>query len=157
MTKHVLNIGEVKTVSSQVTFTCFGLGSCIGLFVQDRTAGISGGAHILLPDDTQPLQQFDGRCYNVIQALDKLLEQFLEQGSQLTALRAKITGGAQFLKAGVNVGGRNAASIVDHLIRRRIYIAAADVGGTYSRTVNFCSKTSQMKVKHPETNSYTIF
>lgn len=67
-------------------YSCFGLGSCIGLFVQDRLRGLSGGAHILLPESEKVPDGF--KFYNVIAALDEILNHFKSQGSNLSALRA---------------------------------------------------------------------
>jgi chemotaxis protein CheD len=156
MKKHVLNIGDVKTDISPSVFTCFGLGSCIGLFVQDRAAGISGGAHILLPESIKANTD-DGKHYNVKDALDKLFEQFQRYGSSLETLRAKIVGGANIISAFGNVGERNVRSIKDHLVANKIFIAAVDVGGSSSRTAHFCSRTSELKVRTSENNNYKIY
>src|SRR6478609_4263347 len=42
MIQYKLNIGDVVISDSPATYTCFGLGSCIGLFIQDRLTGLSG-------------------------------------------------------------------------------------------------------------------
>jgi chemotaxis protein CheD len=156
MKTHVLNIGEVKIEDSPATFTCFGLGSCIGLFMQDRATGISGGAHILLPEDEQ-VSVADDKCYNVKQAMNTLLEQFKMRGSKLDNLRAKFVGGASVIPAGGCVGDRNVRSVINHLIAHRVFIAALDVGGCSSRTVHFDSQTCELRVRTAENNSYRIY
>ncbi|RAW01014.1 chemotaxis protein CheD [Pseudochryseolinea flava] len=156
MRTHVLNIGEVKTDATPSIFTCFGLGSCIGLFVQDRATGISGGAHILLPEDVKANAK-DGKCYNVKDALERLFMHFIRGGSTLDTLRAKFVGGANIITASGNVGEKNIRSVIDHLVAHRIFIAALDVGGSSSRTAHFHSCTSELRVRTAENNQYKIF
>jgi chemotaxis protein CheD len=144
MIEHTLNIGDVITSPRKARYSCFGLGSCIGLFLQDRLTGLSGGAHILLPENEKGPDGF--KFYNVIAALDEILSQFKSQGSSLTALRAKITGGASVMGININTGSRNSESIIHQLKSRRIYIAAMDLGGDQSRTARFESHTGTLTV-----------
>ncbi len=144
MIEYTLNIGDVITSPRKARYACFGLGSCIGLFIQDRLTGITGGAHILLPGNEQGPDNF--KFYNVSAAVDEILNQFKMQGSNLTALRAKVTGGANVIGVNSTTGVRNAESVINHLTAHKIYIAAVDVGGNYSRTARFESQTGVLSV-----------
>lgn len=156
MKRFILEIGEVKTFTEPVTFVCFGLGSCVGLFMQDRVTGIAGGAHILLPDeDAGPDSK--ARGYNVSEAIDCILTDFKRNGSKLLGLRAKIAGGANVLSYHSGLGSQNVQSVISKLIERRIYIAASDVGGRLSRTAQFDSNTGMMLVRMLESNTYKIY
>jgi|GEM_PF-1056210 len=151
MKEYVLSIGDVKTVDGRAaTFTCFGLGSCIGLFLEDRVAGIYGGAHIFLPDDKQPMNGGEGKYYSVVKAVDALLDQFARKGSSLQTLRAKITGGANVIvNATHGIGERNAKSTLNYLTARGVYIASTDVGGRESRTARFHTATGNLNINNP--------
>jgi len=151
MREYILSIGDVKTIDERIaTFTCFGLGSCIGLFMEDRVAGIYGGAHIFLPDDKRPMNGDDGKYYSVVQAVDALLEQFARKGSSLQSLRAKITGGANVIvNATHGIGRRNAQSTLNYLTVRGVYIASTDVGGRESRTARFHTVTGNVNINNP--------
>ncbi len=151
MKEYILSIGDVRTVDGRMaTFTCFGLGSCIGLFMEDRVAGIYGGAHIFLPDDKRPMNGDDGKYYSVVQAVDALLEQFARKGSSLQSLRAKITGGANVIvNATYGIGKRNAQSTMNYLTVRGVYIASTDVGGRESRTARFHTATGNVNINNP--------
>jgi chemotaxis protein CheD len=149
MKRVILNIGDAHAVEGAATFTCFGLGSCIGLFLQDRTLGLAGGAHIMLPEDTTSSHACAGKFYNVTEAIDYLLKQFARKGSSLKAIRAKITGGANIIQTMYNIGALNAESTRNHLTRRGVYIAATDVGGFESRTVNFHTYTGDLSIVNP--------
>lgn len=155
MIEYTLNIGDVKAFNAPVTFTCYGLGSCVGLFLQDRTKGISGGAHILLPEGADSIEGFNVWS-DVTRAFERLIAQFQRKGSTLNNLRAKITGGANVLNSSQNIGARNVESVMEQLTRHRIYLAASDVGGNVSRTARFISNTGVMLVKTSENNFYKV-
>ncbi len=145
MTEYKLNIDElVVSNHEETTYNCLGLGSCIGLFLQDRQTGISGGAHILLPQ-------------HVPTVVAELLKQFKALGSDLLNLRAKVVGGANVIATGYEVGAQNASSVLEQLIQQRIYIAAQDVGGIQSRSAKFDAKTGTMTVRFSQSNEYKIY
>lgn len=155
MMEYKLNIGDVVTSSEKATYTCYGLGSCIGLFIQDRVIGISGGAHILLPGNEEGVGHTN-KFYNVSLALREILDQFKIRGSNLTTLRAKVTGGANVLGVYSQVGKKNAESVLQQLVEKQIYVAAVDVGGNFSRTAVFRSDSGNLTVRIPETNESKI-
>lgn len=156
MTNHRLNIGDVVTSSEKVIYTCLGLGSCIGLFIKDRLTNQTAGAHIFLPDDEQGPDNISSLC-NVSAALDEILRQLKMNGSNLTALRAKMAGGANVLGTKTLSGYRNAQSVLKQLIRRGIYIAASDLGGTHCRSATFDSNSGTMTVKNAQLNEFKTF
>jgi len=156
MKTYVLNIGEVRIEEAPVTFTCFGLGSCIGLFVKDSANGITGGAHILLPEDVKATSATD-KFYNVKQALGKLFELFRMKGSKLENLQAKFVGGATSMTTDPNLGERNVHSVIQYLIANNVFISALDVGGSASRTAHYNSLTSELRVSTTTNNSFKVF
>jgi len=157
MIEHTLHIGDVVTSSGDVYYTCVGLGSCIGLFIHDRTNTLSAGAHILLPENEKGPTNDPSKCYNVTSAIRKILAQLQSRGSSLESLRAKIVGGANVLRVNTFVGLRNIESVSRQLTENKIYLAASDVGGVYSRTARFESSTGLLTVRMPELNEYKIF
>jgi chemotaxis protein CheD len=151
MIEYHLNIGDVVTSSRNASYACFGLGSCIGLFIQDRITGLSGGAHIFLPENE------DGpfgtsKFYNVSSAFEEILNQFKLKGSDLTTLRAKVVGGANVLSGDSQTGYHNTKSVVSQLVARKIFIAALEVGGTYCRSAKFQGNTGQLTVRISQMN-----
>jgi chemotaxis protein CheD len=156
MIEYKLNIGDVVTSVSPASYVCFGLGSCIGLFIQDRTTGLSAGAHIFLPEEeNEPCA--DSKFYSATAAVNEILEQFKLHGNDLSALRAKVAGGANVLHDNLQTGKRNSKAVVNHLVERKIFIAALDVGGVHCRTAKFQSRTGQMTVRISETNESRIY
>lgn len=157
MIEHKLNIGDVMTSSRKAIYTCLGLGSCVGLFIQDRVAGLSAGAHIFLPG-SEKVSSGCAKFYSVQSAIQEIRRQFRVRGSTLEGLRAKITGGANVLNSvNLGTGARNIESVLNELAMHRIYVATADVGGVYSRTVRFESESGLMTVRILQTNQYRIY
>ncbi|HEY5744492.1 MAG TPA: chemotaxis protein CheD [Chryseolinea sp.] len=156
MIEHTLSIGDVVISARPASYTCFGLGSCIGLFIQDRPKGISGGAHIFLPENEKGPNDY-AKFYNVSTALDEIFNQFRMHGSNLTSLRAKVVGGANVVGVNAHAGLRNSESVVSHLVANRIFIAALDVGGHLSRTARFQGDTGQLRVCMPGNNHCKIY
>jgi chemotaxis protein CheD len=155
MIEYKLNIGELAVSQNEaVTFTCLGLGSCIGLFLQDRTTGLTGGAHIQLPSD---IKTETGKYYGVNAAIEELINRFKASGSTLQNLRAKVTGGANVVATSCETGLLNIENVVKELVERKVYIAAMDVGGRQSRTARFNSQTGTLSVRIPETNELKIY
>jgi len=156
MREYKLNIGDVVTSSKNVTYTCLGLGSCIGLFIQDRLTGISGGAHIFLPESESGSNNFSSFC-SATKAIDEILRQMKSNGSTLEYLRAKITGGANVLGFNSSTGEQNANSVVKHLIDKKVFIAAKDLGGSFCRTAKFDSDSGTLTVRIPQINQQKIY
>jgi chemotaxis protein CheD len=151
MHEEVLLIGEVKVFQDPVVMKCYGLGSCIGLFVKDRLTGICGGAHIFLPGNTSSSQNV---CWNSL--VTTLLRKMKSQGSDLSYLRAKLVGGANMFRNGFDVGAINIRTVTEELIQNKVFIAASDLGGNVSRTVVFDTATESLAIKSIETKQTKI-
>lgn len=151
MRVRMLNINEMDVSQEPVVYTCYGLGSCIGLFLTDRTKGISGGVHIPLPHVSGPSEWKDATCL-----IDQLLQAFRVLGSDLNTLRAKVTGGAQLYGSHSVIGTQNAEVVLKQLTDRKVYIAATDVGGTCSRTARFHSQSGELEISTSEQTKYSI-
>jgi len=109
-----------------------------------------------LPGDENGPDRYSRFC-NVTYAIEEILRQMKKSGSTLQALRAKIAGGANLFGSSLSVGERNGQSLMKHLIDKRIFIAAHDLGGTYCRTVKFESRTGVLTVSKPQINQYKTY
>lgn len=151
MTNRVLTINALEVNSVPIIYTCYGLGSCIGLFIVDRLNNLSAGAHIAMPSacssDAYP---------DALQIMDHLVLRLQEQGSDLTCLRAKIAGGAKVYENALDIGAQNIKVVLQYLVKRRIFLAASDVGGRTARTVRFNSLTSAMEISTSDQRMYFI-
>lgn len=155
MREYKLNIGDVMMSDEPASYTCFGLGSCVGLFIQDQFKRFSGGAHIFLPGKQEP--ELYGNYYHAEAALEKILSFFKLKGSAPDSLCAKVAGGANVINAQLNVGKHNVDAVLKHLFINRVFLAATDVGGSFCRTVRYESTTGNLIVRIPETKEYRLF
>lgn len=148
-TEVVLGVAEHFVAAPPQTFTCIGLGSCVGIAIYDPRTGLGGLAHAMLPrfddgkDKTNASKYADSCIYVMV-------DELLEMGANRSSMRAKIAGGAQmfqFLSSDtLNIGLRNSEVARETLMKERIPLIAEDVGGNEGRTVRF----------DPSTGSYTI-
>lgn len=151
MRRRTLNINEVEVSDKPVLYTCYGLGSCIGLFITDRTKGLSGAAHIPLPFSPDT-----GVFLGATQLIHELLNAMSALGSDLKSLRAKVAGGAHVYQSSSNIGEQNANIVLDKLVINKVYIAAKDVGGSISRTARFNSVTGELEISTSEKKTYYL-
>jgi chemotaxis protein CheD len=155
MTVRCVRINEVEVSAAAQEYVCFGLGSCVGVFVTDRLTGISGAAHVPLSVPQAPA--FDEeRFLDASTMLSDLLYRFKTLGSELTCLRAKLVGGAHVYETSPDIGMQNIQAITRILTERHIYLAGADVGGRLSRSARFNSVTGQLYISTSEKKSYFI-
>jgi chemotaxis protein CheD len=111
-----------------------GLGSCIGLAVVDRTAGVAGLAHIVLPESNDRVDQV-GKFADT--AVPELIAKMRMVGAVERRFETAIAGGARMFEvsSGLDIGARNEAAVRAALAKVRIPIKAAQTGGNTGRTV----------------------
>lgn len=153
--EYVLQMGDIKAAHKSGVIICFGLGSCIGLFLYDRINKIAGGAHIMLPE-YDPYAEIQGRSYYAPLAVEELLHHMASLGANLAALRAKLVGGAYIVNNRLmDMGSRNAEATLMALTGHRIFIASTDLGGNASRTARFDVASGNVAITS-KTNTYFI-
>ena len=112
-----------------------GLGSCIGLAVVDKRAGVAGLAHIVLPAASgtprrESLNKFADH------AVPALVDGMVERGAARVFMQAALVGGASmFAGTGLEVGVRNADAVRELVASRRVPVVAEAIGGSKGRTV----------------------
>ena len=134
-----VHTGEVVVARESTLFSTV-LGSCVSVCLWDKTTGIGGINHFLLPD-----QVSNGistpRFGNV--AVRKLLADLTALGAEPSALQAKIFGGAAVLSPRLPgsdaLGARNAELARVLLGLAGIPVVAEDVGGVHGRKLIFRS------------------
>jgi len=122
------------------------LGSCIGLAVFDRIAGIGGLAHVVLPSSeghTGPPGKF------VDTAIPELIRLIEERGGRPRNLAAKLAGGARMFQteSATSVGDRNLETIERQLNERKIPILGQHCGGTAGRRMTFYPRTGRVIIE----------
>lgn len=134
-----VGIADMNTASSPDKIITVGLGSCIGIVIYDKTKGLGGLAHIMLPDSTQfnnvtnPLKFAD-------LAVPMLIDKLERMGAVKRNMKAKIAGGASMFNFSdksmiMDIGNRNGIAVKVALKKWSIPIIAEDVGGNKGRTM----------------------
>lgn len=151
MKKIVLFINDFYTTQGVEEMICYGLGSCIGLFIQDRCLGLTSGAHIPV------IKSYEHTGYkSAEEILMNMFNELSEKGSSLKNLRAKIVGGASIFKSSYNIGEENVKIIRELLINKKVFIAAQDTGGNFARTAYFNLVTGDCRVQTAAQQKYII-
>lgn len=110
-----------------------GLGSCIGLALVDRSAGVVGLAHIVLPESTETDRE-PGKFADL--AVPELIDRVCRAGANSCRLEAVLAGGARMFELGdLDIGARNADAVRKGLAASGVGVRAAEVGGNRGRTM----------------------
>ncbi|MBI4938782.1 MAG: chemoreceptor glutamine deamidase CheD [Nitrosomonadales bacterium] len=123
------------------------LGSCVAACIRDRTNGIGGMNHFMLPGESGDLLSSSAR-YGVY-AMEKLINELLKMGARRGNLEAKLFGGGNVLRGFTvaNVGERNANFAIGYLRNEKISVVAQDLLDIYPRKVYFFPSSGKVKVK----------
>ncbi|MDR0819408.1 MAG: chemotaxis protein CheD [Oscillospiraceae bacterium] len=143
-------MADWKISRSPDILTTLGLGSCVGVTLWDKSRGIGGLAHIMLPSSEGYTQH--NRMKFADTALKDMLETILRTGASRANLVAKIAGGAHMFSGSgagnvLKVGERNAENCKRILGEMKIPLLANDTGGTHGRTIELNIVNGQLKIK----------
>ena len=111
-----------------------GLGSCIGLAIVDRTAGVAGLAYIVLPESNDRTDQVGKFADTVV---PELIAKMRKAGGVERRFETAIVGGARMfeMSGGLDIGARNEAAVRTALASAGVPIRAAKTGGSSGRTL----------------------
>jgi chemotaxis protein CheD len=126
------------------------LGSCVAACLYDRTSGVFGMNHFMLPRGNGEASK--SMRYGAY-AMEVLLNEMFKLGARRDRLEAKVTGGGAVLPAMklLNVGERNAAFVVDYLNTEGIPIRGTDLEGPYARKIYLYGATGRVRVRQLRT------
>lgn len=144
-----VGIADLNVCASPDTLATYALGSCVGICLYDKKAGIAGLAHIMLPW-SKDAQKTDNMRRYADTGIWELYNLMKKHGASFPGTVAKIAGGAQMFQtnsAVFNIGERNVQAVKIVLSKLQIPIVAEDTGLNYGRTVFFLAETGTMQVK----------
>ena len=138
-TEILVRLGDMAVSGEGHVLVALGLGSCVAVILDDRTAEVSGLAHVLLPshamsrDRTKP-----GRSADT--AVPQLVRAMCERGATFADLTGRLVGGASMFAdllapGAVHMGQRNVDACRRGLSEVSIPIVGEAVGGQKSRSV----------------------
>lgn len=123
------------------------LGSCVGVALIDRKAGIGGLFHILLPEPPGTYDREEARRY-ASTGLPLFIQALTEAGAEINSMEAWVAGGALVgtvsqLDLELDIGGRTAELVAGFLGEKNIPIKKLETGGYVSSTISLsCSDFS---------------
>jgi len=118
------------------------LGSCVAACLVDRTAGVGGMNHFMLPDGGSA-----GR-YGAY-AMELLINELMKRGAKRERIEAKVFGGGQVMRnfSTMNVGEQNVRFVDQFLASERITVVSRDVMDVYPRKVCLFPHSARALVK----------
>jgi chemotaxis protein CheD len=126
------------------------LGSCVAACIRDKTNGIGGMNHFMLPKSTHEKGGWVSASARYgAYAMEVMINQILKQGAKRENLEAKVFGGGAVLKNmhAMSVGDDNAKFALEYLRKERIPVIAEDLLGEFPRKVYFFPTTGKVLVK----------
>jgi chemotaxis protein CheD len=126
------------------------LGSCVAACIRDKTSGIGGMNHFMLPDaGTGDSDRFGTIGRYGIHAMELLINGLLKLGAKRSNLEAKVFGGGNVMKSlnSSNVGSKNAKFVLEFLDNEDIRVVAQDLEDIYPRKVYFIPREGKVLVK----------
>ncbi len=148
MSRIIVGISDQKLCRKPDELITYALGSCVGICMIDKTAGVAGLAHIMLPDSTA-IPSDDNKFKFADTGIDLLFSNMLKNGALPERITAKIAGGANMfaVTAGnMSIGERNVEATRKKLEKLGIPILAEDTGLNYGRTICFNTVDGSLQV-----------
>ncbi len=146
-----VGLGEIKTSRDpDDILVAYGLGSCLGIGMQDPVARVAGLLHAVLPYHTNGTEARTGKF--VDSGLQALLAQLTFMGANPARMVIRMAGGANMLIAPgfstvLNIGSRNIEAAYTSLAALKLKIASKEVGGNTGRTVRFYVSDGRMTIR----------
>ena len=139
-------------VSTHGEVICTVLGSCVSACIRDRTRGMGGMNHFMLPIDQSSGTSAwsEGvsaatRYGNI--AMEMLVNDLLKLGARRQDLEVKLVGGGKVLAAVTDVGANNIEFVRRYCETEGFTVAGEDLGATYPRKVYYSPQTGKVRVK----------
>lgn len=134
--------GEVKVAKDAVSLRSLAIGSCIVAAVFDRSEGVGGLAHIMLPGRSLKANEENKTKY-AEDAIDDLLKKLEDLGVKREALKVNLIGGADVIAQG-DVPVKLVNSVLGYLRKSGIRIVRQRLGGTQRRSIILDTGTGRM-------------
>ena len=120
------------------------LGSCISACIRDTQLKIGGLNHFMLPEGDSG----DGMAarYGAF-AMEHLINDILKHGGRREHLEIKVFGGGKIMRGLADVGQKNIDFLHSFLRMEGLHIVAEDMGGEFSRKINYFPNSGRVLVK----------
>ncbi|TQD26349.1 chemotaxis protein CheD [Methanolobus vulcani] len=146
----IVGMADSAVAKKPAKLTTLGLGSCVGISLYDKSTGVGGMVHIMLPS-IENARAKDNIAKFADTGIPALLDEMTEKGAYKHRTTAKIAGGASMFSfnsnAQLNIGERNIAATKEALKQLKIPIVAEDTGQNYGRTIVLDTENGELTVK----------
>jgi putative nucleotidyltransferase with HDIG domain len=151
MITHTVASGSFMIGRKKPEIMCAFLGSCIGVTLFDRKAGIGGLIHLLLPEPPSLDPTWNPGVSAVI-GMPVFIGELRRQGATKEGLEACIAGGALIdpVSQGdlaLDIGGRTAEIVQKILLNEKIPIRQIEVGGFFSTSISLNLATGETTIE----------
>lgn len=126
------------------------LGSCVSACIRDKSNGIGGMNHFMLPENTKEQSGWGASSTRYgTYAMEMLINQLIQLGAKRENMEAKLFGGGAVIKnmTATNVGERNAQFGTEYLKKEGIAIVSRDLLGIFPRKIYFFPESGRVLVK----------
>lgn len=146
-----VGMADYKVTKAPGALITFGLGSCVGIALYDKSTKVSGLAHVMLPSSKE-IRNNSNKAKFADTGIDELLSEMIKLGARKSSIVAKIAGGAQMFSFSsqndmLRIGERNAIASKEKLKEHRIRILSEDTGGNFGRTIELNAETGELFIK----------
>ncbi len=130
------------------------LGSCVSVCLRDRTTGIVGMNHFMLPGSLRAEEiLFSQDARYGINAMEKMINSMMKLGARRDTLEAKVFGGGKVMDTTLlNVSQSNIDFALTYLQMEEIPVLAENLGGKYGRKIFFFPEEFTVYLKRIQYN-----
>ncbi|MDY0386606.1 MAG: chemotaxis protein CheD [Methanolobus sp.] len=146
----IVGMADSAVAKKPEKITTLGLGSCVGISLYDKTTGVGGMVHIMLPSIEQARSK-ENIAKFADTGIPALIDSMVDLGAYKHRTTAKIAGGASMFSfnsnAQLKIGERNVLATKETLKELKIPIIAQDTGLNYGRTIILDTENGELTVK----------
>lgn len=129
------------------------LGSCVAACIRDKVTGVGGMNHFMLPATSEqrlretPEAIIGNSARYGNYAMEHLINTILQQGGRRSSLEVKVFGGGRIISSMTGIGRNNVHFVLDYIATEGLQLLASDVGGDYSRKVQYFPWNGKVRMK----------
>lgn len=156
-----IGIGELYvTDRPDAELVAYGLGSCVGVILQDKHAGVGGMVHVVLPTVLAMDSHYELGKY-ADTGVRELVNRVTGMGADRSRLRAKIAGGARMFDVPtempiLDIGLRNTEAVRAALQMAGVPLVAEHIGGSNGRTMRYLVGPGRVFVRIPGSAEFEL-
>ena len=149
--KIIVGVSDMKVSGDfESVLVTYSLGSCIGVAIYDKIAGVGGILHFMLPESSLAPEKAKANPYMFGDTgIPLLFKEAYKLGAKKQRMRVVVAGGSNVLdqQGFFNVGKRNHLAVRKIFWRNNVMIDFEEVGGSANRTIKLAVKTGKIWLK----------